>query len=75
MEDVLIRVLPLGTAIAVNRVAIATSALCIVAGLVGVFRRPKTIALVICGLGVTVGVVALLISIFGELYQLGSIFT
>jgi hypothetical protein len=74
VEDVLIRVLPLATAITINRVAIATSAICIVAGLIGVFQRPKTIALVICGLGVTVGVVALLITVFGELFSLGSIF-
>jgi hypothetical protein len=59
----------------VNRAAIATSAICIVTGLVGVLQRPRTIALVIYELGVTVGIVALVISVFGELYQLGSIFT
>ena len=75
VEDVLIRVLPLGAAISVNRVAIATSAICIVTGLVGVLQRPRTIALVICGLGVTLGIVALVISLFGELYRLGSVFT
>lgn len=74
LEDVLIRVLPLATAITINRVAIGTSAICIVAGLIGVLQRPKTIALVICGLGVTIGVVALLITVFGELFSLGSIF-
>ena len=75
IEDVLIRVLPTATAINVNRAAIATSAICIVCGIVGVLQRPRTFALVICGLGVTLGVVALLISIFGEIYQLGTIFT
>jgi hypothetical protein len=59
-------------------VALATAinirAICIVAGLIGVLQRPKTIALAICGLGVTVGVVALLITVFGELFSLGSIF-
>ena len=74
IEDVLIRVLPHATAITVNRVAIATSVLCILSGLVGAFQRPRTIALIICGLGVIIGVLALLISVFGELSSLGSIF-
>jgi len=74
IEDVLVRASPHETAMTVNRAGIATSAICAVSGLIGVFQRPKTVALIVCVLGVAIGILALLITVFGELISLGSIF-
>jgi hypothetical protein len=50
----------------------ATCAVCALSGVIGLFQRPKVIAVVICVLGVIVGIVAFLLLLSGE--ALSSVF-
>jgi hypothetical protein len=46
-----------------------TCVVCVLSGLVGFFLRPKAIALVICFLGVIVGVLWFLLIVFAEAFS------
>jgi hypothetical protein len=45
-----------------SRFGLATSLVCTVAGLIGVFQKPRTIGTAICGLGAVAGLVGLVLT-------------
>jgi predicted phage tail protein len=47
---------PAPAAVAANRAGLLTSLVCAVAGLIGLFQRPRTTGTAICGLGVAVSI-------------------
>jgi beta-lactamase regulating signal transducer with metallopeptidase domain len=57
----------------VTQIAVGTSVVCTVAGFIGLRQKPKTVATVICGLGLVIGILGILVSVFALL--IGNAFT
>ena len=73
VETVLYRNSPNSATTAALSLAIkATCVVCALSGVIGLFQRPKVIAVVICVVGVIVGIVAFLLLLSGE--ALSSVF-
>ena len=48
-------------------VAVLTSVVCTVAGFVGLIQKPRTVSTAICGLGLVVGILGIVLSVFALL--------
>ena len=70
LEIVVYRITPISTiAPAIRLAEKATCAVCALTGLFGLFQRPKAIAVVVCVLGVIVGIFTFLLILAAESFS------